>query len=132
MWRNAPSVSSSVRRSPPSSSGPSSPCTRASGGASTFRCRSEPSTVIRRRRAASTSNILLRIGRSCVRLERGTLLLGDVAELLSLCEALQLLERLILDLANALARHVERAPDLVERARVLAAEPVAQLEHAPL
>src|SRR3954467_7757868 len=58
--------------------------------------------------------------------------LGDVAELLGLRERLQLLERLVLDLADALARHVERAPDLVQGARVLAAEPVAQLEHAAL
>src|SRR4051794_33870469 len=58
--------------------------------------------------------------------------LGDVAELLSLGEALQLLQRLVLDLADALARDVERPPDLVERARVLAAEAVAQLEHAAL
>src|SRR6187200_953403 len=58
--------------------------------------------------------------------------LGDVAELLGLRERLQLLERLVLDLADALARHVERAPDLVERARVLAAEPVAQLQDATL
>src|SRR5882672_6897859 len=57
---------------------------------------------------------------------------GHVAELLSLREALQLLQRLVLDLADALARDVERPPDLVERARVLAAEPVAQLQHAPL
>src|SRR5688500_19559712 len=56
----------------------------------------------------------------------------DVAELLGLRERLELLERLVLDLADPLARHVERAPDLVQRARVLAAEPVAQLEHAPL
>src|SRR5919198_3190513 len=44
----------------------------------------------------------------------------------------QLLQALVLDLANPLARHVERAADLVERARVLAVEAVAQLEHAPL
>ena len=47
-------------------------------------------------------------------------------------EVLELLERLVFDLANALAGDVERAPDLVERARVLATEAVAQLEHAPL
>src|SRR5215213_5691958 len=58
--------------------------------------------------------------------------LGDVAELLGLRERLQLLERLVLDLADALARDVERAADLVQRARVLAAEAVAQLEHAAL
>src|SRR3954471_19396303 len=58
--------------------------------------------------------------------------LRDVAELLRLRERLQLLERLVLDLADALARDVERAPHLVERARVLAAEPVAELEDAAL
>src|SRR3954453_16504769 len=58
--------------------------------------------------------------------------LSDGAELLGLGEALELLERLVLDLADALARHVERAPDLVERARVLPAEAVAQLEYAAL
>src|SRR4051812_9577433 len=58
--------------------------------------------------------------------------LRDVAELLGLRERLQLLERLVLDLADALARDVERPPDLVERARVLTAEAVAQLEDAAL
>src|SRR5918911_2415282 len=58
--------------------------------------------------------------------------LRHVAELLGLRERLQLLQRLVLDLADALARHVERAAHLVERARVLAAEAVAQLEHAAL
>src|SRR5215218_1749514 len=58
--------------------------------------------------------------------------LRHVAKLLRLGEALELLERLVLDLADALARDVERPPDLVERARVLAAEPVPQLEHAAL
>src|SRR5687768_9881306 len=57
---------------------------------------------------------------------------GDIPKLLGLGERLQLLERLVLDLADALARHVERAPDLVERARVLAAEAVAELEDAAL
>src|SRR5213078_2175969 len=44
----------------------------------------------------------------------------------------QLLQALVLDLADPLARHVERATDLVEGPRLLAVEPVAQLEHAPL
>src|SRR4051812_1922862 len=57
---------------------------------------------------------------------------GDVAELLGLRERLQLLQRLVLDLADALARDVERPPDLVQRAGMLAAEPVAQLEHPAL
>src|SRR4029079_15954154 len=55
-----------------------------------------------------------------------------VAQLLGFSQRLQLLQRLILDLADALARDVEGAPDLVERARVLAAQPVAELEHAAL
>src|SRR3954452_11000910 len=58
--------------------------------------------------------------------------LRDVAELLSLRERLKLLQRLVLDLADPLARHVERAADLVQRAGMLSAEPVAQLEHAAL
>src|SRR5207244_4165383 len=40
--------------------------------------------------------------------------------------------RLIFDLPDPLAGDVEGASDLVERAGVLAAEPVAQLEHAAL
>src|SRR5207247_2380759 len=63
---------------------------------------------------------------------RGPRRLCDVPKLLSLGQALQLLERLVLDLADALAGHVERAADLVERARVLPAQAVAQLEHAAL
>src|SRR3954447_9282062 len=63
---------------------------------------------------------------------RGCCLLSDVPQLLSLGEALELLQRLVLDLADALARDIERPPDLVERARVLPAEPVPQLEDAAL
>src|SRR3954467_11514291 len=58
--------------------------------------------------------------------------LGNIAELLGFRKALQLLERLVLDLADPLARDVERAAHLVERAGVLPAQPVAELEHAPL
>src|SRR5215217_7323096 len=58
--------------------------------------------------------------------------LRDVAELLRLGEALELLQRLVLDLPDPLARDVEGAADLVERARVLPAQPVAELEHAAL
>src|SRR5690242_6359877 len=64
--------------------------------------------------------------------EHEAILSGDVPELLSLGQALQLLERLVLDLADALARDVERPPNLVERARVLPAQAVPQLEDAAL
>ena len=47
-------------------------------------------------------------------------------------ELLELPERVVFDLADPLAGDVERTPDLVECARVLVAESVAQLEHAPL
>src|SRR5436190_18849559 len=58
--------------------------------------------------------------------------LGDVLQGVRVREGAQLLERLVLDLADALACDVERASHLVERARVLAVEPVAELEHAAL
>src|SRR5688500_11771351 len=58
--------------------------------------------------------------------------LSDFAKLLRLGQRLKLLQRLVLDLADALARDVERPPDLVERAGVLSTEPVAKLEHAAL
>src|ERR687898_1337688 len=58
--------------------------------------------------------------------------LRDFAQLLRLSQRLKLLERLVLDLADALAGDVEGPADLVERARVLAAQAVAQLEHAAL
>src|SRR3989454_810448 len=57
---------------------------------------------------------------------------GYVAEFLGLRQGLQLLQRLVLDLTDALGGDVERAPDLVERPRVLPAEPVTELQHAPL
>ena len=94
----------------------------------------------RDRHLAATSPLVAHVATPQVRAEIAatppasatSALLGDVAELLRLGEGLQLLQRLVLDLADALARDVERAADLVERARVLAAEPVAQLEHAAL
>ena len=58
--------------------------------------------------------------------------LGLVAQLLGFAEVLELLQRLVLDLADPLTGNVERPPDLVKRPRALAAEPVAQLEHPPL
>src|SRR5437867_8465022 len=70
-------------------------------------------------------------------LQRGSVVLraaalGYFAQLLGFSEALEFLQRLVLDLPDPLARHVERAADLVERARVLAAEAVTKLEHSPL
>src|SRR3954451_16038683 len=71
--------------------------------------------------------------RACeVEQRAGRTTLSHVPQLLGLGEALELLERLVLDLADALARDVERPADLVQRARVLAAEAVAQLQHAAL
>src|SRR4051794_27072725 len=58
--------------------------------------------------------------------------LGDFAELLSLSQRLKLLERLVLDLPDPLAGDVEGAADLVQGPRMLAAEPVTELEHATL
>jgi hypothetical protein len=51
---------------------------------------------------------------------------GDVANALSVGERAQLLQALVLDLPDPLARDVERATDLVERARLLAVEPVPE------
>src|SRR5436305_2198280 len=58
--------------------------------------------------------------------------LDVIAQLLGLAEVLQLLERLMLDLTDSLAGEVEDAADFVERARMLVAEAVAQLEHPAL
>src|SRR5918995_4217772 len=60
------------------------------------------------------------------------LLGSSVAECLAVRQRAELLQALVLDLANALARDVERAADLVERARRLAVEAVAELEHLAL
>src|SRR5512146_2565010 len=58
--------------------------------------------------------------------------LCNVAKLDRVGESAQLLQALVLDLADALTRDVERAADLVERTRVLAVEPVAELEDLSL
>jgi len=57
---------------------------------------------------------------------------GYVAELLCFGQRLQLLERLVFDLADPLARDVESAANLVKRPWVLAAKSVAELKHAAL
>src|SRR5215204_5021589 len=57
---------------------------------------------------------------------------SDVLQLLRLGHRLELLQALVLDLSHALTRDVERAADLVERPRVLAAQAVPKLEHAAL
>src|SRR5437763_5159931 len=57
---------------------------------------------------------------------------GGVAETLRLGQRLELLQRVVLDLANPLARDVERPADLLQRARAFAREPEAQLDHLAL
>src|SRR5260221_14522239 len=58
--------------------------------------------------------------------------LRDVAAGLSPREGPQLLQALMLDLSDALARDVERPAHLVERPRLLPIEPVTELEHLAL
>src|SRR4051794_13304880 len=55
-----------------------------------------------------------------------------VAQPLRLWQRLELLERVALDLADSLARHVERAADLLERERAAAREPEAHLDDLSL
>jgi hypothetical protein len=55
-----------------------------------------------------------------------------VAEPLRLGQRLELLQRVVLDLADALARDVERAADLLERERARAGEAEAHLDHLAL
>src|SRR5439155_24566303 len=57
---------------------------------------------------------------------------SDVAQLDRVREGTQFLQALVLDLPDALAGDVERPADLVQRPRVLAVEPVAELEHLTL
>src|SRR3954467_1198494 len=55
-----------------------------------------------------------------------------VAQSLRFGQGLELLQRVVLDLADALAGDAERLADLLERARLRAVEPEAQLDHAAL
>src|SRR5215211_1530922 len=58
--------------------------------------------------------------------------LRRVAQPLRLGQTLELLQRVVLDLANSLARHAEGAPHLLERSGLVALEPVAHLDHLAL
>src|SRR5207253_11019984 len=58
--------------------------------------------------------------------------LDAILEALRLRKRLELLERVVLDLPDALPRHAEGAADLLERARLLALQPEPQLDHLPL
>src|SRR5205085_6457719 len=58
--------------------------------------------------------------------------LDAVLEALGLGEALELLQRVVLDLADPLAGDAEGAADLLERARLLTLEPEPKLDHLPL
>src|ERR671936_2301517 len=58
--------------------------------------------------------------------------LSNVAQRDRVGQRAQLLEALVLDLPDPLARDVERPPYLVEGPRVLAVQPVAELEDAAL
>src|SRR5580765_761901 len=64
--------------------------------------------------------------------ERDELGLGDVAKLDRFGQGAELLQALVLDLPDSLARDVERPADLVQRPRMLAVEPVPKLEHLTL
>src|SRR5215210_5977770 len=57
---------------------------------------------------------------------------GEVAQPVRLRVGTQFPERIVLDLADPLPCDVERSADLVERLRRFPAQPVPQLEHAPL
>src|SRR3990170_2799355 len=58
--------------------------------------------------------------------------LHAVLEPLGLGQRFELLERVVLDLADALARDAERLSDLLKRARLCAVEAIAELDDATL
>src|SRR5207247_11469168 len=58
--------------------------------------------------------------------------LDAVFKTLGLGEALELLEGVVLDLADALARNAEGAADFLEGSRALALEPEPKLDHLAL
>src|SRR5262245_48648057 len=58
--------------------------------------------------------------------------LGGVAQPLRLGQALELLQRVVLDLADAFAGHAEGPTDLLEGPRLVALEPIAHLDHLAL
>src|SRR5918996_3158150 len=58
--------------------------------------------------------------------------LGGVPEPLRLGQPLQLLQRVVLDLPDPLARHPEGPPDLLQRPGLVAPQPVAHLDHLAL
>src|SRR5215831_6019952 len=66
------------------------------------------------------------------RAPRSPLPLRHLSELLAVGERAELLQPLALDLPDPLARDLEGAPDLVERARRPAVQPVPKLEHLTL
>src|SRR6266545_944604 len=58
--------------------------------------------------------------------------LNAVLEALRLRQRLELLQRVVLNLPNSLARHAEGAAHLLERARLLAEQAEAELDHLSL
>src|SRR2546423_7433110 len=58
--------------------------------------------------------------------------LDAVLEALRFGQGLELLQRVVLDLADALSRYAEGSADLLERARLFARQAEAELDHLPL
>src|SRR5437588_10189531 len=80
----------------------------------------------RRSRAVATANAAAGV---CARSGSA---LRRLTQDLRVGQRLQLFQRAALDLAHALARDVERAADLLERARAAARDAVAHLDHLAL